>query len=254
MSPKICRDVRRTRCSEKRHDYQKQAVRQQAQRAFNRFLDSAPFSNTVRRTLLDNCWKVVNRAGMDGRTDLKLNVEHIVDQALELLREEGMDKLSMRRLAARVGVRAPTLYYYLPDKSALVAAMMERLFLRCLDAIQPTSDWRMWMRGFGRAIWQVQNTYPFTGELITASMLDQERFERTLGRLRSAFASFGPPVDELMGLQSSVQSLMTGWSTFARARFAGQLGQVLDVKGLAFESLDALIRGWRLHQEPLIEG
>lgn len=206
-------------------------------------------SNTVRRTLLDNRFELVNSAAMDDTTDPKLTVVQIVDQALELLREEGMDKLSMRRLAARVGVRAPTLYYYLPDKAALMAAMMERLFTRCLDQIPPTTDWRTWMRGFGRAIWEVQDIYPFTGELITASMLDEDYFQRTTSRLQAALQVFEPPVNQLMELQSSVQSLMTGWSTFAHARYAGQLSQILDVERLAFESLDALIRGWRLGQD-----
>ncbi len=185
---------------------------------------------------------------METTTDLKLTVEQIVDQALELLREEGMDKLSMRRLAARVGVRAPTLYYYLPDKSALMAAMMERLFMRCIDLIPPTTDWRDWMREFGRAIWEVQETYPFSGELITASMLDEDFFKRTMARLVTTLTGFGPPVKALLELQSAVQALMTGWSTFAHARYAGQLGRILDVERLAFESLDAMIEGWRLEQ------
>ncbi len=182
---------------------------------------------------------------MDKMTDPKLTVEQIVDHALELLSEEGMDKLSMRRLAARVGLRAPTLYYYLPGKAALMTAMMERLFARCIDLIPPTTDWQTWMRGFGRAIWQVQDIYPFTGELITASILDEDYFARATLRLQEILKDFGPPVERLMELQSAVQSLMTGWSTFAHARYAGQLGRILDVERLAFESLDALIRGWR---------
>ncbi|MCX7283860.1 MAG: helix-turn-helix domain containing protein [Novosphingobium sp.] len=181
---------------------------------------------------------------MQTSSDPKLGIEQIVDQALELLREEGMDKLSMRRLAARVGIRAPSLYYYFPDKAALMAAMMERLFGRCLDAIPPTDDWRRWMHGFGRAIWEVQDIYPFTGELITASMLDAEYFRRTTARLQATLARFGEDVDVLMRLQSSVQALMTGWSTFAHARYAGQLGQMFDVEAVAFDSLDALIKGW----------
>ncbi len=186
---------------------------------------------------------------MEAETDLKLTFEQIVDQALELLREDGMGNLSMRRLAARVGVRAPTLYYYLPDKTALMAAMMERLFMRCLDLIPPTTDWRDWMRKFGRAIWEVQDTYPFSGELITASMLDEEFFMRTSTRLAATLSVFGPPVKPLLDLQSAVQALMTGWSTFKHARYAGQLSQILDVERLAFESLDAMIDGWHIGQD-----
>ncbi len=48
----------------------------------------------------------------------------LVVVALELLEEEGIDGLSMRRLAERVGIRAPSIYKHFPDKQALEAAII----------------------------------------------------------------------------------------------------------------------------------
>jgi AcrR family transcriptional regulator len=48
----------------------------------------------------------------------------IVAAARALLEEEGRSALSMRRLAARLGVRAPSLYEHLPNKQALEAALI----------------------------------------------------------------------------------------------------------------------------------
>jgi AcrR family transcriptional regulator len=48
----------------------------------------------------------------------------IVAVALELLEAEGPDALSMRRIADRVGIRAPSIYEHLPDKRALEAAII----------------------------------------------------------------------------------------------------------------------------------
>ena len=42
----------------------------------------------------------------------------------QLLEEEGPEALTMRRLAERVGIRAPSLYKHLPDKAALEAAII----------------------------------------------------------------------------------------------------------------------------------
>ena len=42
----------------------------------------------------------------------------------QLLEEEGLEALTMRRLAERVGIRAPSLYKHLPDKAALEAAII----------------------------------------------------------------------------------------------------------------------------------
>jgi AcrR family transcriptional regulator len=52
----------------------------------------------------------------------------IVAAARELIEEEGLDALSMRQLAARVGIRAPSIYRHLPDKAALEAAVISATF------------------------------------------------------------------------------------------------------------------------------
>jgi len=48
----------------------------------------------------------------------------IVSAARELLEQEGAAALSMRRIADRLGIRAPSLYKHLPDKKALEAAVI----------------------------------------------------------------------------------------------------------------------------------
>jgi len=52
----------------------------------------------------------------------------IVDAALALLESEGEGALSMRRVAERVGIRAPSIYEHLADKRALEAAIISRGF------------------------------------------------------------------------------------------------------------------------------
>lgn len=53
----------------------------------------------------------------------KLNAETILAAALTLLRESGLDALSMRPLAGRLGVRPSSLYRYYPERDALLAAL-----------------------------------------------------------------------------------------------------------------------------------
>jgi AcrR family transcriptional regulator len=60
--------------------------------------------------------------------DLSPRAREIVDVALDLLEEEGPDGLSMRRLADRLGIRAPSIYKHLPDKQALEAAIISAGF------------------------------------------------------------------------------------------------------------------------------
>jgi AcrR family transcriptional regulator len=50
--------------------------------------------------------------------------EEVVVAARRLLEEEGAGALTMRRLAEQMGIRAPSLYKHLPDKTALEAAII----------------------------------------------------------------------------------------------------------------------------------
>lgn len=49
--------------------------------------------------------------------------QQIMAAARELLDAEGPDALSMRRIAERVGIRAPSLYKHFPDKAAVEAGL-----------------------------------------------------------------------------------------------------------------------------------
>jgi TetR/AcrR family tetracycline transcriptional repressor len=61
------------------------------------------------------------------RPKKSLNRAAIVEEALLLLDEEGMDALSMRKLASRLGVEAMSLYNHISNKSELLDAIHEHL-------------------------------------------------------------------------------------------------------------------------------
>lgn len=51
-------------------------------------------------------------------------IPQIVAAARRLLEEEGVEALTMRRVADQIGIRAPSLYKHLPDKAALHVAIV----------------------------------------------------------------------------------------------------------------------------------
>ena len=69
-----------------------------------------------------------------------LRKENVVDGALALLDEEGLDGLTMRKLGAALGVRASALYRHFPSKEALLDAMAERL-VEGLGDPRPEGRW-----------------------------------------------------------------------------------------------------------------
>jgi AcrR family transcriptional regulator len=84
-----------------------------------------------------------------------LDREQVVKAALELLDADGLGDLTMRRLAARLGVRAPSLYVHVRDKQELLTLIAEALSAE-IPPPPPTGDWaeraREMARGCRRAL------------------------------------------------------------------------------------------------------
>ena len=61
-------------------------------------------------------------------TTLSPRAREIVAGAREIVEDEGVRALSMRRLAERLGIRAPSIYKHLPNKQALENALISTTF------------------------------------------------------------------------------------------------------------------------------
>jgi len=70
----------------------------------------------------------------------RLSRDEIVSRALELVRDNGLDALSMRRLANELGVTPMAIYHHLPDKPALLYAMIERVWAEILKGVPRLPD------------------------------------------------------------------------------------------------------------------
>ncbi|MEV7559192.1 TetR/AcrR family transcriptional regulator C-terminal domain-containing protein [Streptomyces sp. NPDC089795] len=87
-----------------------------------------------------------------------MNRETVVTEALDLLDEVGLETVSTRRLAKRLGVEQPSLYYHFKTKKDLLAAMAEVAMAPHADAPLPSpgADWREWFlenaRSFRRTL------------------------------------------------------------------------------------------------------
>ena len=68
----------------------------------------------------------------------------IVDEALLLLNEVGIDKLTTRRLAERLGVQQPALYWHFANKSALLDAVNSAMLARYHKHRLPAPGARTW--------------------------------------------------------------------------------------------------------------
>ncbi len=69
-----------------------------------------------------------------------LDLEAVVDAAISLADDAGLDAVSVRRVAARLGVTPMALYRYVESKEGLLDAMADRLY-ESLTLPDPDEEW-----------------------------------------------------------------------------------------------------------------
>jgi AcrR family transcriptional regulator len=91
-----------------------------------------------------------------------LSVDRVVTAAIDLVDAEGLGALSMRRLAADLGVGVMTLYTYVPAKGELVDLMVDHVLGEIHDVYRPASDhWRARLEAVARANWALYERHPW---------------------------------------------------------------------------------------------
>jgi AcrR family transcriptional regulator len=66
----------------------------------------------------------------------------VVETAVAIADEQGLDAVTIRSVAARLGAGAMSLYSYVPDKQALVHDMIEQVSAELELPAAPSGDWR----------------------------------------------------------------------------------------------------------------
>ncbi|WP_293784907.1 TetR/AcrR family transcriptional regulator [uncultured Aeromicrobium sp.] len=71
-----------------------------------------------------------------------LSLQQIVSTAISIADTEGIEALSMRRLATALGMGTMSLYRYIPSKSELLDLMLDHVLASQLGRLDPAGDWR----------------------------------------------------------------------------------------------------------------
>jgi AcrR family transcriptional regulator len=80
--------------------------------------------------------------------------------ALGLVDREGLDELSLRKLAAELDVETMSLYKRVASKDDLLAGVAELIWDEVAAAAPPQDDWGAWLRSLGRAIRAAVHNHP----------------------------------------------------------------------------------------------
>ncbi|MFD1676769.1 TetR family transcriptional regulator [Alicyclobacillus fodiniaquatilis] len=105
---------------------------------------------------------------------MALNKGMIVDEALKLLNESGIDRVSLRELAKRLGVKAPTLYWHVKNKAALINEMAERILqseFHDLQARGSDEAWQTWLMDVFNRLRRAMRAYTDGGRVVAGAHL-----------------------------------------------------------------------------------
>ncbi|MFE3758960.1 TetR/AcrR family transcriptional regulator [Nocardia tengchongensis] len=176
-------------------------------------------------------------------TEAKLTRAAIVDTAIALADESGLDALSMRRIAERMNAGAMSLYRHIPNKDTLLAAMTDEVSRRNLypPAEGQGWTWRDRVRIAAEVDWRLYQEHPWV--LFTFAVPRYNFGEHSLivlSWLVEGFAELGVDAREATRMSLSVWSYIAG---VALQQVSARLLQDRDSSADERSGLSALLDG-----------
>jgi AcrR family transcriptional regulator len=129
---------------------------------------------------------------------MPLSRARIATAALSRVDAEGLDALSMRKLATDLGVEAMSLYNHVRNKDDLLVAISDLLHERVLELYAPSPDapWQDKARAMAHAFWQVSREHPRAFVLISDKPVEALSGMRVLAACIALFTDAGFSLDD----------------------------------------------------------
>jgi len=105
---------------------------------------------------------------------MPVDKRQIVAEAVALLDADGLDGVTLRKLAARLGVQQPTLYWHLPNKAALITAVADAILDQQFAAFtgpEAGEPWQEWLIALAERLRRALLNHPDGARLISQSQL-----------------------------------------------------------------------------------
>lgn len=100
-------------------------------------------------------------------TDITLTRENITAAAISLADEAGLENLSMRRLASRLGVQAMSLYHHIANKERLLDSMVGSVYAE-IGLADGTLPWREAMSTRAFTVRKVMRSHPWSAAVMNS--------------------------------------------------------------------------------------
>ncbi|KAF6576128.1 TetR family transcriptional regulator [Paenibacillus sp. EKM212P] len=113
----------------------------------------------------------------------QISEDKILEASWELLGEEGIEKFSMRRLADRLGIQAPSLYWYFKSKQNLYQRLANQVSKMILEEFHSEGDWKEQLTGLAVTMRSVLYRYPCSTQLMMMTLPHEPDIIRFTNRM-----------------------------------------------------------------------
>ncbi|WP_049573060.1 TetR/AcrR family transcriptional regulator [Nonomuraea sp. SBT364] len=98
-----------------------------------------------------------------------LTVDRIVRAAIAIADAEGLEALSMRRVATALDAGTMSLYRHVPGKEELIDLMAGYVLGRAEPPLPATGGWRERVEAYARAMWALYHRHPWLLRILTVT-------------------------------------------------------------------------------------
>lgn len=183
-------------------------------------------------------WRTREVASRKGKPEL--NVDRIARIAIELADADGLDSLSMRKVAEKLGVGTMSLYTYVPGKAELVDVMVDLVQAETAAPAGTGGGWRAKLELIARENLALYQRHPWLLQASHRSVLGPNVIQKYENELR-ALEGIGLTEIEM----DSVLTLLIGQAQVS-ARGRSEISRVERSSGLTEEQ-------WWTQNAPLLE-
>ncbi|MDX6229617.1 MAG: TetR/AcrR family transcriptional regulator, tetracycline repressor protein [Frankiales bacterium] len=171
-----------------------------------------------------------------------LSEAQVLDAALTLIDEVGVDGLTMEQLAASLGVGTSTVYGYVSSKQELLDAVVDHVVISAeVVALIDRSDWRIAAEAFTHGFRAVLIAHPNLAVRWTTREVLSPRAVESGRRLLEVMVEAGLPVESAAAAYFALESFTIGHVLWELPRLHAQPPQEYSRRLRAAASL----AGWR---------
>lgn len=113
----------------------------------------------------------------------QISEDMILEASWELLGEDGIEKFSMRRLADRLGIQAPSLYWHFKSKQNLYQRLANQVSKIILEEFRSEGDWKEQLTVLAVTVRGVLSRYPCSTQLMMMTLPHEPDIIRFTNRM-----------------------------------------------------------------------